>query len=79
MAKSDAANFDSLVDLFGYVKDVLKRLKIYPEASVIPGVTQTLVKIMTELVLIFAIATKDVKRGWSLSESILISNSLFLT
>jgi len=74
--KSDAANRDALVDIFGYVIDVLERLKIYPDVSVIPGATQTLVKIMTELVSVFAIATKDVKGGWSLSESILISISL---
>ena len=61
MAKSDAANSDPLVDLFGYVEDVLKRLKIYPDVSVIPEVSQILVKIMAELVIVFAIATKDVK------------------
>jgi len=76
VAKSDAANCDLLVDLFGFVEDVLKRLKVYPEVSVIPGATQALVKIMTEFVLVFAIATKDVMGGRSLSESILISQSL---
>jgi len=77
VAKSDAANCDPLVDLFGYVEDVLKRFKeVYPELSLLPGVTQILVKMMTEFVFIFAIATKDVKGGWSLSESILISKSL---
>jgi hypothetical protein len=51
------------VDLFGFVDDVLKRLRIYPEVSVIPRVTQILVEIMTELVFVFAIATRDVKDG----------------
>jgi len=75
MAKSDAANCDTLVDLFVYVEIVLKRLKIYPEVTVIPGVTQMLVKIMTELVVAFAIVTKDVEDGQLGSESILISKS----
>jgi len=75
MAKSDAANHDPLVDLFGFVEIILKRLKIYPDASVVPDVTQMLVKIMAELVFVFAIATKDVTDG-PLCESILISKSL---
>jgi len=75
MAKRDAANRDPLVDLFGYVKIILKRLKVYPDASVIPDVTQMLVKIMAELVFVFAIATKDVKDGQP-GESVLISKSL---
>jgi len=75
MAKRDAANCDPLVDLFGYVENILKRLKIYPDVSFIPGVTQILIEIMTELVFVFAMATKDVKDG-PLSESILISKSL---
>ena len=75
VAKSDSANRDPLVDLFGYVEDVLKRLKINPEVTVIPGVTQILVKIMAELVFVFAIATNDVKDG-PLSESVFISKSL---
>ena len=77
MAKSDAENFDPLSVLFRYIEDVLKRLKIYPEVSVMPRVTQILVKIMTEFVFVFGIATKDVKRGRPLSESILIMKSLF--
>ena len=75
VAKNDAANRDPLVDLFCYVDSVLKRLKICPEVSVIPGVTQILVKIMSQLVFVFAIATKEVKDG-PLSESVLISKSL---
>lgn len=63
MAKSDAANCDALVDLFDYVENILKRLKIYPdpEITVTPEMTQTLVKIMIELMSVFAIATKKVK------------------
>jgi len=76
VAKSDAANCDALVDLFSYVEIVLKRLKIYPEVSFIPGVTQMLVKIMTELVLAFAIATKDVEDGQLRSELTFISKSI---
>ena len=76
-SESGAANYDPFVDLFGYVEIVLKRLKIYAEVSVIPGVTQILVKIMTELVFVFAIATKEVQDGLH-GESIL-SVDRFLT
>jgi hypothetical protein len=77
VAKSNPANCEPLSDLLGYVDDVLKRLKIYPEVSVIPGVTQTVIKIMTEFVLVFAIATKDIEGGYSLSELVLIRKSCF--
>lgn len=75
MAKSSAANCDPLVDLFSFVGAILKRLNIYPEVSVISEVTQILANIMTELVLVFGIATEDVKDG-PLGESILINKSL---
>jgi len=61
VAESDTTNYDPLVELFDYVEIVLERLKIHPKVFVIPEPTQTLVKIMTELVFVFALATKDVK------------------
>jgi len=77
VAKSDAANGDPLVDLFCYVEDVFKRLEIYPDVSAIAGGTQILVEMMTELVSVFAHATKDVNDGLLvLSESILIRKLL---
>ena len=77
MAKSDAANHDALVDLFGYIGIVLKRLKIYPEVSITPGVTQILVRIIIELVSICAMATKEAKEGL-LSGSTLPANGLLM-
>jgi hypothetical protein len=61
--KSDTANYDALVDLFGYIEIVLKRLRIHPEVTITPEVTQILVKITIELVSICAMATKEVKEG----------------
>jgi hypothetical protein len=75
VAKSNSANCEPLVDLFSYVGVILKRLRVYPEVSVIPEVTHILAKIMAELVVDFAIATKDVKHR-PLRESILINRSL---
>ena len=65
MTKSDIANCDALVDLFGYIEIVLKRLKIHPEITAAPlaGVTQILVKITVELVTVCAVATKEAKEG----------------
>ena len=77
MAKSDAVNYDALVDLFTYIEIVLKRLKIYPEVTIIPGVTQILVRIIIELVSICAMATKEAKEGL-LSGSTLPANGLLM-
>jgi hypothetical protein len=63
VAKSDTANRDALVDLFTYIEIVLKRLKIHHEVTVTPGMTQILVKILLELVLVCAMATKEVTEG----------------
>ena len=77
MAKSDITNGDALVDLFGYIEIVLKRLKIHPDVTITPGVTQILVKVIMELVLVCAMATKEVKEG-ILSESTLPANDLLM-
>jgi len=77
VAKNDAANCDALVDLFGYIEIVLKRLKIYPEVTVTPGVIQILVKIIIELVSVCAMATKEAKEGL-LSGSTLPLNGLLM-
>jgi hypothetical protein len=76
VAKSNSANCETLVDLFSYVGVILKRLRVYPEVSVIPEVTLILTKIMAELVFVFAIPTKDVKDRPLTGESILINKSL---
>ncbi len=75
--KSDTANGDALVDLFGYIEIVLKRLKIHPDVTVTPGVIQILVKTIMELVSICAMATKEVKEGL-LSGSTLPANDLLM-
>jgi len=77
VAKSDITNGDALVDLFGYIEIVLKRLKIHPDVTITPGVTQILVKVIMELVLVCAMATKEVKEG-ILSESTLPANDLLM-
>jgi hypothetical protein len=90
MAKSDATHCDCdpLVDIFHYAGIVLERLKTHlkvrlfdasvkamaiPEAS---QVTQVLVKIMCDLVVAFALATKLVEVGQLGSKSFLVSKSL---
>ena len=73
---NSSADCNALVDLFDCIDNVLKRLKIYPEVSVTPGMTQKLVKIMMELLSVFALATKDVNEGL-FSEFILASKSPF--
>lgn len=60
--------------MFQYIEVVLKRLRIDPEVSFTPGMTQILVDIMTEIMSVFAVATKEVNKG-PLSESILTGES----
>jgi len=77
VAKSDTANCDALIDLFGCIEIILKRLKIYPEVTITPGVPQILVRIIIELVSVCAMATKEVKEGL-LSGSTLPANGLLM-
>ena len=58
-----SSSYDSLVDLFECLESFLKRLEIYTAVPVTPLVTDITVKIMVELLSVFALATKQVKQG----------------
>ncbi len=57
------AIYDALVDLFASFENFLSRLSIYTKVTPTPPLTNTLVKIMVELISILALTTKQVKQG----------------
>ncbi|KAI0247931.1 hypothetical protein BJV78DRAFT_858316 [Lactifluus subvellereus] len=62
-AKDIAATDDALVDLFGSIRNFLDRLKIYTAIPPNPEMTRIIVKTMTELLSILALATNQLKES----------------
>ena len=62
-ANGVSSSYDALVDLFECVGNFLKRLRIYTDVSMSPSMTEIIVKIMAELLSVFALATKQIKQG----------------
>ena len=69
-----SSSYDALVDLFECIGNFLKRLRIYTDVSLSPSMTDIIVKIMVELLSVFALATKQIKQG-RFSEWIVIFNT----
>ena len=71
-----SSSYDALVELFECIGNFLKRLRIYTDIPMTPSMTDVIVKIMVELLSVFALATQQIKQGrfsrWIL---ILILNS----
>jgi hypothetical protein len=60
-AKGTAANHGVLIELFARIGRFFERLKIYTNVPPSPAVTAELAKIMAEVILILALATKGIK------------------
>ena len=58
-----SSSYDALVDLFECIGNFLKRLRIYTDVPMTPSMTDIIVKIMVELLSVFALATKQIKQG----------------
>ena len=58
-----SSSYDALVDLFECIGNFLKRLRIYTDTPMTPSMTDIVVKIMIELLSVFALATKQIKQG----------------
>ncbi|KAH9958145.1 hypothetical protein BC827DRAFT_1156951 [Russula dissimulans] len=52
-----------LVDLFERIENFFKRLEAYVELPPTEGMTHIIVKVMAEVLLILALATKEIKQG----------------
>jgi len=68
-AKDVVASQDALVDIFEHIESFFRRLETYIEVPTTAAMRDTIVKIMVEVLGIFAIVTKEMKQGWA-SESI---------
>ena len=57
------ASYDSLVDIFECIESFVRRLSIYTEIPPTPAMTETIIKIMVELLSVLALATKQISQG----------------
>ena len=57
------ASYDALVDIFECIESFLRRLSIYTEIPPTPAMTETIIKIMVELLSVLALATKQISQG----------------
>jgi hypothetical protein len=57
------ASYDALVDMFECVTNFLDRLRIYTEIPSTPIMSNIIVKILVEVLSVFALATKQIKQG----------------
>ena len=56
---------DALIDVFERIESFFKRMEKYTEVKPSEAMTDIIVKIMVEVLNIFAIATKEIKQGRS--------------
>ena len=63
MAKDVEASQDALIDLFERIENFFRRLETYTSVPPTGAMTDIIVKIMIEVLNIFAIATKEMKQG----------------
>ena len=63
MAKDVETSKDALIELFERIENFFKRLETYTSVPPTEAMTNIIVKIMTEVLNIFAIATKEMKQG----------------
>ena len=54
---------DTLADLFERIENFFKRLETYTEVPPTTAMTDIIVKIMVEVLNIFALSTKEIKQG----------------
>ena len=75
-AKFVRESYDALVDIFECIENFLSRLKIYTEIQPTPALTETVIKILVELLGVLALATKQINQGkLSTSCSILMTST----
>ena len=70
MVQGVSANQDALLDIFERIENVFRRLETYTELPLTKEMTDIIIKVMVEVLLILALVTKEIKQG-NLSELIL--------
>ena len=61
--KDISAAQDALIDIFERIENFFKRLETYTEVRPSEAMTDIIVKIMVEVLNVFAIATKEIQQG----------------
>ncbi|KAH9060296.1 hypothetical protein EDB87DRAFT_1577044 [Lactarius vividus] len=69
-AKDVSASKDALAELFERIGFFFNRLETYTEVTLTEAMTNIITKIMVEVLTIFGIATKELRRGPAISEEI---------
>ncbi|KAH9013212.1 hypothetical protein EDB85DRAFT_984081 [Lactarius pseudohatsudake] len=64
-SKDVSASHEVLIDIFERIENFFKRLEAYTEVPQTAAMTDVIVKIMVEVLSIFAIATKEIKQGFA--------------
>ena len=54
---------DAMIDIFERIENFFKRLETYTEVPPTAAMTDIIVKIMAEVLNVFAIATKEIRQG----------------
>jgi len=59
------ASYDTLVDVFECIENFTRRLKIYSDKEIerTPAMTETIIKILVEILAVLALATKQINQG----------------
>ena len=73
-AKDVEASQDALIDLFERIENFFKRLESYTSVPPTDAMTDIIVKIMIEVLNIFAIATKEMGQGRTSAYLLVILN-----
>ena len=68
-----------LIDVFVRIESFFKRLELYTEVPPTAAMNDAIVKIMTEILSILAIATKEIKQGRSSELMDIMIHVLLLT
>ena len=73
-AKGVTASYDALVEFLESIEHFLSRLNIYTQISPTPAMDEIMDKILVELFSMFALATKELKKGrsseWVLTDAL---------
>ena len=62
-AKDAQASKDTLTDIFERIEMFFRRLEIYTELPLTMEMMDTMIQIMTEILSVLGVATKEIKQG----------------
>ena len=63
MVQGVSAIQDALLDIFERIENVFRRLETYTELPPTKEMTDIIIKVMVEVLLVLALVTKEIKQG----------------